>query len=76
MKPTPVTQCTICGFVRYSVETTNERCPKVYDRKRCCGTMGGMLQDGDWIACSECSAREGQSCSHCMDIGWLPTRHR
>lgn len=80
MKEKPVSVCTVCGCVGYSMNLINGKCGRRgADGKICRGVNGSMLNDNDWAACDRCagSGLDGDSeCVRCAGAGWVDVRPR
>src|SRR5262249_10453984 len=78
-RPLPVTCCTVCGVVGYTIERANTQCGKRFDGKRCKGTISSALQENDWAECPSCNSTgwaglKGLRCTQCDGAGWLFAR--
>lgn len=80
MKRTPpVAVCTNCGAVSYRPDVINERCGNRYGGKRCSGTFGSAINNGDWEECPSCAGTGlsgEQECRPCSGSGWVYVRDR
>ena len=76
-QPKPVTCCTVCGKVGYSINLANGLCGRRYDGKRCRGVNQSAIGVNDWSECPSCTATgwEGNSMCHpCNGSGWIFVR--
>ena len=71
MKQPPSGFCTKCRQYTFSPAQYGLHCWRVYDRKRCQGTISSALNEDDWSLCPGCS---GKGCEACEQSGWLLAR--
>jgi len=69
-QPRPVTICTHCRTVGYSLDSINARCGRtVWRNERCRGGISSALNENDWQECPDCSGTgyktEMSRCTQC-----------
>jgi hypothetical protein len=76
----PVAVCTRCGDISYRMEAINNQCGRQPGGKRCKGTYGSALSNGDWAKCRACGGSGKNStnatCPACQGTGWNFVRDR
>src|SRR5262249_45516379 len=79
-QPKPVTICTHCRVVGYSLTGINERCGRtVWRNERCRGVISSALNENDWKECPLCGGfgwkgTSSTKCEQCSGSGWLFVR--
>ena len=72
-RPRPVTCCTRCGGVGYSITLANGKCGRMYGGRRCHGINRSAVGEKDWAECLACwgTGRDvGTICHECEGSGW------
>ena len=75
----PVTICTVCGRVGYSIQLANGTCGwRLPNGKLCRGVNGSAEQESDWLECPHCDGTgwKGTKCEPCDGAGWMFVRDK
>jgi hypothetical protein len=78
-RPKPVTVCTVCGKVGYSLQFATDACGRIHDDKLCHGINQTATQFNDWRECTVCKGEGrnlGTNCKACDGSGWVFVRGR
>src|SRR5215469_3207449 len=75
-QPRPLTCCSVCGTVGYSITLSDGPCGQQINGKPCRGTYQRALRGSDWVECPACngSKTSPSRCIRCGGAGWLFVR--